>query len=152
MRAWRTPLVSALALTVAAATPIAPVAAAPATPMPPSVSKAETGSIVTQVRGGRHYGGHRHHGYRNHGHRHHHRHYGRGVGVGIGLGIIGGLIAADAYSNPGYVYDEEVYDAPPPDYTGDPRALCAEKFRSFEPSTGLYTTYSGEKKTCPYLK
>jgi hypothetical protein len=90
------------------------------------------------------------HGHR--GHHHHHRHRHRGVGVGIGLGIIGGLIAADAYSDPGYVYDDEVYDAPPADYTGDPSALCAEKFRSFEPSTGLYTTYSGEKKPCPYLK
>jgi BA14K-like protein len=143
MRAWRTPLVGALALTIAA-TPMAPVAAAPAAPMSPSVAKAEVGSAITQVRG-RH--GHRHHGHRHHGH-HHHRH--RGIGVGIGLGVIGGIIAAESY--PGYVYDEEVYDAPPPGYTGDPRILCAETFRSFEWNTGLYTTYSGEKKPCPYLK
>src|SRR5262245_27129515 len=141
MRAWRTPVVSALALTIATATGLA------AAPMPPSVAKAETGSTITQVGGryGGHYGGHHRYG------RHHHHHH-RGVGVGIGLGIIGGLIAADAYSDPGYVYDDEVYDAPPPDDSGDPQALCAEKFRSFEPSTGLYTTYSGEKKPCPYLK
>ena len=48
--------------------------------------------------------------------RHHHHHGGRGIGVGIGLGIIGGLIAADAYrSAPGYAYDEDVYDGPPPE-------------------------------------
>jgi hypothetical protein len=152
MRAWRTPLVSGMALALAAATSMTPVAAGP---LPPSLAKAETGSATIQVRGRHgHRGHHHHHGHRHYGHHHHghHRHRHRGVGVGIGLGIIGGLIAADAYSDPGYVYDEEVYDAPPPDYTGDPRALCAEKFRSFEPSTGLYTTYSGEKKPCPYLK
>jgi hypothetical protein len=136
---WRTPLVGALALTVAA-TPIAPVVAAPATPMPPSVAQAQAGSTVTQV--------HRYRGY----HRYH-RHRGGGVGVGIGLGIIGGLIAAEAYrSAPGYAYDDEVYDGPPPGYTGDPRELCAQNFRSFEWNTGLYTTYSGEKKPCPYLR
>ena len=138
MRAWRTPLVGAVALTIAA-TPIAPVAAAPAAPMPASVAKAEAGSTVTQV----HRRGHR-------WHHHHHRHRHRGLGVGIGLGVIGGIIAADAYG-PGYVYDEEVVEAPPAD-TGDPRVQCAEKFRSFEWKTGLYTINSGEKKLCPYLK
>jgi hypothetical protein len=140
MRAWRTPLVGAIALTIAA-TPIAPVAAAPAAPMPPNVAKAETGSTVTQV--------HRYRHFRHHHRHHHHRH--RGLGIGLGIGIIGGLIAADAYrSDPGYAADEEVYDAPPA--SGDPRVLCAEKFRSFEWKTGLYTTNSGEKKLCPYLK
>jgi hypothetical protein len=30
--------------------------------------------------------------------------------------------------------------------------LCAESFRSFEWRTGLYTTYGGEKRLCPYLQ
>jgi len=139
MRDRRTALVGALALTFAA-TPLVSVAAAPAAPMPPSVAKAErdAGSAVTQVGGGM---------------RHHHRYRGRGVGVGIGLGIVGGILAAEAYrSAPGYAYDEDVYDGPPPGYTGDPRELCARNFRSFEWNTGLYTTYSGEKKLCPYLR
>jgi hypothetical protein len=141
MPAWRTPLLGALALTIAA-TPLAgPVAAAPAGPMPPSVARAEAGSAVTQVN--------RYHSYR----RFHHHRGGRGVGVGIGLGIIGGLIAAEAYrSAPAYAYDEDIYDGPPPGFSGDPRELCARNFRSFEWSTGLYTTYSGEKKPCPYLR
>lgn len=139
MRAWKTSLVGAVALTIAAA-PIAPVAAAPAAPLQPSLAKAETGSIVTQVHRRGHRGHHRHH---------HHGHRGRGIGIGLGIGIIGGLIAADAYRSG---YEEEVSEAPPADYTEDPRVLCAEKFRSFEWKTGLYTTNSGEKKTCPYLK
>ncbi|HEY1246897.1 MAG TPA: hypothetical protein VGF29_18900 [Hyphomicrobiaceae bacterium] len=139
MQGWRTLSVGALALTIAA-TPIAPVAAAPAAPMPPNVAQAQAGSTVTKV-----------HRYRSY-HRHHH-HRGSGIGVGIGLGIIGGIIASEAYrSAPAYAYDEDVYDGPPPGYTGDPRELCARNFRSFEWNTGLYTTYSGEKKLCPYLR
>src|SRR5262249_28302101 len=138
MPGCRTPLIGALALTIAATPFAAPVAAAPAAPLLPGVARAEAGSAVTQVRRYRHF-------------RHHHR--GGGVGVGIGLGIIGGLIAAEAYrSAPGYAYDEDVYDGPPPGFTGDPRELCARNFRSFEWGTGLYTTYSGEKKLCPYLR
>ena len=29
---------------------------------------------------------------------------------------------------------------------------CAAQFRSFEPETGYYTTYSGERVLCPYLR
>ena len=55
----------------------------------------------------------------------------------------------------GYYYDDYAYDGPyyyPSGYTGDPRAVCAENFRSFEWRTGLYTTHAGEKRLCPYLK
>jgi hypothetical protein len=111
--------------------------AAPAT-LPPGVAKAETGRTVVEV-GRRSF--HRHHG---------HRHRGGNLAIGLGIGIIGGLIAAEAYrSAPAYA-DEEVYDAPPAG--GDPRELCAREFRSFEWRTGLYTTNSGEKKLCPYLR
>src|SRR5262245_53590290 len=131
MAGWRNSLVGALAV-AAALTPIAPVLAAPPAPMSADIAKAEAGNMVTQVRG-------RHYGYWRH------RHGGRGLGVGLGIGIIGGLIAAEAYrSAPAYAYDEEVYDeAPPP--AGDPRAACAQRFRSFEWNTGMYTLYSGEK-------
>ena len=53
------------------------------------------------------------------------------------------MIAAEAYrSAPAYADDE----------AGDPRELCAQEFQSFEWDTGLYTTYAGEKKLCPYLR
>jgi BA14K-like protein len=29
---------------------------------------------------------------------------------------------------------------------------CAAQFRSFEPDTGYYTTYAGERVLCPYLQ
>lgn len=31
-------------------------------------------------------------------------------------------------------------------------AACARRFRSFDPSTGTYVTYSGERVMCPYLR
>lgn len=85
------------------------------------------------------------------------RGYGRGLGLGLGLGIFGGaIIANEAYRpRPGYYYDDGAYDGPyyyPAGYRGDPRSICARHFRSFEWNTGLYTTYSGEKRLCPYLE
>ncbi len=139
MQGWRLPLAGALALSLGL-TPMAPVAAGP-TAMPPSVAKAEAGSTVVRVHRYRHF--HRHHHHRHHGH--------RGLAIGLGVGIIGGLIAADAYrSAPAYADEEEVYDAPPS--SGDPREQCAREFRSFDWDSGSYTTYSGERKLCPYLK
>jgi hypothetical protein len=84
------------------------------------------------------------------------RRFGRGVGVGLGIGVLGAIIADQAYRpRTGYYYDDEAYDGPyyyPSQYSGDPRRVCAQNFRSFEWNTGLYTTYSGEKRLCPYLR
>jgi hypothetical protein len=137
MQSWTLPLAGTLALTIGLA-PIQAVTAAPAA-MPPGVAKADASSNVVKV-----------YRYRHHGR------VGRGVGIGLGLGIIGGIIASEAYRPaPGYYYDDEDYDGPyyaPPAYSGDPRRLCAQSFRSFEWNTGMYTTYSGERRLCPYLR
>ena len=78
------------------------------------------------------------------------------VGLGIGAGIVAGAIIANQAYRPrrGAYYDTYAYDGPyyyPAEYRGDPRKICADHFRSFEWRTGLYTTYGGERKTCPYL-
>ena len=78
------------------------------------------------------------------------------VGFGIGAGIVAGaIIAGRAYApRRGYYYDTYDYTGPyyyPSDFRGDPREICARHFRSFEWRTGLYTTYHGEKRMCPYL-
>jgi hypothetical protein len=82
---------------------------------------------------------------------------GGGLGIGLGLGVLGGIIIANEAYRPrrGYYYDDYAYDGPyyyPSGYGGDPRRICAQNFRSFEWNTGLYTTYSGEKRLCPYLR
>ena len=89
--------------------------------------------------------------------------WGRGGGwgpwpwLGLGAGIVAGAIIADqAYRpHPGHYYDEGPYAGPyyyPANYHGDPREICLQNFRTFEWRTGLYTTYSGEKRLCPYLR
>ncbi len=81
---------------------------------------------------------------------------GRGVGVGIGLGILGGIVAAEAYRpRAGYYYDDEAYDGPttPRPAMRAIRATCAPRISA--PSSGipgLYTTYGGDKRVCPYLR
>jgi BA14K-like protein len=85
------------------------------------------------------------------------RGWGPGPWLGLGAGVvIGSIIASEAYRpRPGYYYDDYAYEGPyyyPSGYAGDPRAICAQNFRSFEWNTGLYTTYGGEKRLCPYLK
>jgi BA14K-like protein len=79
-----------------------------------------------------------------------------GIGLGIGAGLIAGAIIADRAYAPrrGYYYDTYAYDGPyyyPESYSGDPRRICAQNFRSFEWRTGMYTTYGGERRLCPYL-
>ena len=91
------------------------------------------------------------------GHRlYRHRHSGRNLALGIGVGVLGAIIASEAYRpRAGYYYDDEAYDGPyyaPSGFSGDPRTLCAQNFRSFEWNTGMYTTYGGERKVCPYLR
>lgn len=144
MSTWKLLPIGALVLVVG----MAPAQATPGTQVltplaAPLMAKTDTGTGVTQVQ------------YRRYGSRRGGRGIGRGVGIGIGLGILGGIVAAEAYRpRPGYYYDDQVYDGPyyaPSGYSGDPRTLCAQNFRSFEWNTGLYTTYSGERRLCPYL-
>ncbi len=124
----------------------APVAAAPVGPATAQAGvKSGADSAATEVRYRRGWGG----GYGRRG-------YGRGIGLGIGAAIVGGIIANEVYRpRAGYYYDDYAYDGPyyrPSRYAGGGRELCAQNFRSFEWNTGLYTTYGGDKRVCPYLR
>ena len=82
---------------------------------------------------------------------------GPAIGLGIGAGIVAGAIIANEAYRPrrGYYYDTYAYDGPyyyPADYRGDPRTICARHFRSFEWRSGMYTTFAGERRLCPYLR
>jgi hypothetical protein len=72
---------------------------------------------------------------RYYGHRHHH-HHGGGTAAGIGLGlaagaIIGGAIAAgQAQAQQNHAY-------------------CAQRYRSYDPRSGTYLNYDGNRYPCP---
>ena len=77
--------------------------------------------------------------------------------VGLAAGVAAGAIIYNQTYRPrvGYYYDTYDYDGPyyyPRGFSGDPREICARNFKSFEWSTGKYTTYGGERRLCPYLQ
>jgi hypothetical protein len=85
------------------------------------------------------------------------RRYGYAPWIGLGAGIAAGaFIYSQSYlPRRGYYYDTYAYDGPyyyPEGYTGDRKDLCAKYFKSFEWRTGMYTTYGGERRLCPYLR
>jgi opacity protein-like surface antigen len=98
---------------------------------PPSATASQT-AVVEQVqyrgRGGyRGQGGNRRGG------------GGGGIAIGLGAAIIGGIILSEAAR------------AEHRSNSGD-WERCAQTYRSFEQSTGMYTGYDGERHTCPYLR
>jgi opacity protein-like surface antigen len=67
------------------------------------------------------------------------RNFGRNATIGIGAAIIGGIVLSEAARSE---HRQQ--------HAGDWQR-CADTYKSFEPSTGMYTSYDGERRTCPYL-
>lgn len=92
---------------------------------------------------GRPYGFHRGLSYR-HGYGYGHR---RGIGAGVAgfaAGAVLGSSLAHGYGGPGYAYNTA-----PATGVGNAEASCAQRFRSYNPSTGTYTGYDGRQHRCP---
>ena len=64
---------------------------------------------------------------------------GRWIGLGIGAAIVGSAIVAENYRYRRYRDDSAV-------------ERCADTYRSFDPRSGTYMGYDGERHTCPYLR
>lgn len=75
---------------------------------------------------------------------HRHRRHRDAAALGA-MGIAIGAIAAGAIAS-------QARAAPPPPATVDPRlaAYCARKYKSFDPVTGTYVTYSGRRVVCTW--
>jgi hypothetical protein len=82
--------------------------------------------------------------------------YWRGWGWGWGAPVAGGLIAGAivggalaaapyGYYGPGY-YPPPVAYGPPP---GDAVGYCMQRFRSYDPNSGTYLGYDGNRHPCP---
>jgi hypothetical protein len=136
------------AAAVALTLPMAAMSSGQAAPLAPNQSLVAThasadSSLLTEVQWRR--------GYR--------RGWGGGAGLGIGLAagaLIGGAIAAGSapYYGPGYYGGPAYYPAPAPvyggpAYGGDAVAYCMQRYRSYDPASGTYLNYDGNRYPCP---
>jgi MFS family permease len=99
--------------------------------------------------------------------RHRHRHHGGSAAaagiVGFAAGaILGGALAQPRYRSYDYYEPAPVYRAPPPvvyrsapvyyanpePWTAEWYAYCDARYRSFDPSTGLFYGFDGEYHFC----
>jgi hypothetical protein len=82
-----------------------------------------------------------------------------GLGIGLAAGaLIGGAIAAGSnpYYGPRYGYGyggPAYYPAPAPVVVapayGDAEAYCMRRYRSYDPASGTYLNYDGNRYPCP---
>jgi hypothetical protein len=135
---------------VALALPMAAMSSSQAAPLAPSQSLAavhagNANSLVTEVQW-------RRRGYYRGG-------GAAGLGIGLAAGaLIGGAIAAGSnpYYGPGYYGGPAYYPAPAPvvvapsyGYGGDAEAYCMQRYRSYDPASGTYLNYDGNRYPCP---
>jgi hypothetical protein len=97
-------------------------------------------------RHGGHWGGHGHWGHGGWG-------WGGAAIGGFAAGaLVGSALAAPGYYAPGYYYDDPGY-AYAPDVYGGPdesaEAYCAQRYRSYDPDSGTYLGYDGNRHPCP---
>lgn len=123
----------------------------------PTIATAEAGP----KRGwqGHHHGGHHY----NHKRHRNNNNVGAAVAAGV-IGLAAGAILLGAANRPAYAGPPPPPPAtyyPPAPYPGQVHGAvgyqpwspawyqyCSSKFRSFNPSTGTYTTYRGEQRFC----
>jgi hypothetical protein len=85
------------------------------------------------------------------------RHW-RGPGYGFGAGLALGALGSSYYYSDPYYYDDS-YAYAPDAYVGDDQyavapagddaAYCAQRFKSYDPASGTYLGYDGERHPCP---
>ncbi|WP_046866952.1 BA14K family protein [Microvirga massiliensis] len=129
---------------------LSPVGAAPMGTLPggkaiPDLTRVYPGESYAQWRH-RHYHGPRYHGPRYYGPRYYHRDRSGDALAAGALGLAAGALVGSAIAS------QARPALPPPPAAVDPQlaAYCARKYRSFDPVTGTYLAYSGERIVCTY--
>jgi hypothetical protein len=94
--------------------------------------------------------------YQGGGYRHHHRHRGGGfwpgfaVGTGIGFGSTYGYYGSPSYYDDSYgYYDDTAVVAAAPPAGDDAVAYCMQRYKSYDPASGTYLGYDGQRHPCP---
>lgn len=89
-------------------------------------------------------------GYRG-GYRHYHRHGGfwPGVAVGVGLGSTYGYYGSPYYDDDSYGYYDDSSVAVAPPVGDDSVAYCMQRYKSYDPASGTYLGYDGQRHPCP---
>ena len=92
-------------------------------------------------------------GYQGGGYRHHHRHrhggFWPGVAIGVGIGSTYGYYGSPSYYDDSYgYYDDSVVAAAPP-AGDDDVAYCMQRYKSYDPASGTYLGYDGQRHPCP---
>ena len=78
-----------------------------------------------------------------------------GVAAGAAIGGLGSYAyyGGGYYNDPYYYGDDSYYDEPSvavvPDSGGDSSAYCAQRYRSYDPASGTYLGYDGQRHPCP---
>src|SRR3954447_20761525 len=90
--------------------------------------------------------------------RHWHHRHGGGFWPGFAAGAAIGGLGSYAYYGGGYYddpyyYGDSYYDEPTvavvPDGGGDSAAYCAQRYKSYDPASGTYLGYDGQRHPCP---
>jgi hypothetical protein len=86
-----------------------------------------------------------------HGGRHYHRHrhggFWPGLAIGAGIGSAYGYYGSNYYYDDPYYYDETVVAAAP--VGDDAVAYCMRRYKSYDPASGTYLGYDGQRHPCP---
>ncbi|HET7848513.1 MAG TPA: BA14K family protein [Pseudolabrys sp.] len=80
------------------------------------------------------------------------RNFARGLGFGVGTAAYYGGYYGDGYYDDGpYAYDYGDYDVygAPVYAASDDVQYCMQRFRSYDPQSGTYLGYDGERHPCP---
>lgn len=125
---------SICAAMLAGATSLASLQGAVAAPLAVNAGIGKTASNIQTVQW-------RHHGWRHHGWRHggwHHRGWRHGY-YRSGPAVLGGLAAGAIIG--GAIANSQA--------RADTQAYCSQRFRSYDPASGTYLGYDGERHPCP---
>ncbi|WP_347337455.1 BA14K family protein [Bradyrhizobium jicamae] len=85
------------------------------------------------------------------GWRHHHHRPGfwPGFAVGAGIGSAYGYYGNSYYYDDPYYYDDTAVVAAAPPAGDDAVAYCMQRYKSYDPASGTYLGYDGQRHPCP---